>query len=943
METYLFKFSACLAIFWLVYVLFLERQDMHRFKRFYLLGAFVTALIIPILTITYYVKPVLDLGNFDPYGYATPPFIPIEIEGQDLIITESLNHLPIILWSIYGIGVAFFAIRFIVNLFKMYKRISNNEKVVERSFLYVLLKELSIPHSFFNYIFINKSKYEADDIPKEVLLHEETHAKQLHSLDIVIIELLQIAFWFHPLVYILKHHIKLNHEFLADQAVLKLGTDTKTYQNILLQFSSKTQEYQLSSAINYSSIKKRFTVMKTQTSKTRIWISSFLLLPIVALLFYGFAEREYVEKVTIPPTHLTNDDYARSIELKILNENSYLIDGIKATKKTFVNTFNQLHQDITSEVRNKVMNIHVTSSKEISNKETWFIYYSLQDYGFYRIVTPSQEINKAKGNTPFAIENHLSKHEKVTAKQVAEYNTWSKKLNNQDIGHRIIKKLDHDKFKAIYQKMTAVQKKNAEPFPQIPLPPAPSINTKRTPNYSQNKNQQVLKTIKIDIDKDYNILLNSKSVEFKNLAIEADKINPNISEENKRNFVMSSILLPDNNFVEFGKKIMIELRKVNIFQNTTVYVANQIKSGTKPKHFDLYAGLTVEEAKVKRINILKNYQDNNVDEQIERINNDSKNKWKIKTNVEYIKDSPAETQQKATKKQIAEYNAWAKKLNSQALGDIIIKKKDLAKYKKIYSLMTVEQKKNAQPFPQLPPPPPPPPAPAPEVKKGDNSNIPPPPPPTKVRTNKNDKRLTLAEIIKQTPKSVESGYELLENGESHYFTVHKGEKTYYNKDGYITNNKGKILPPPPPPPKNPSFLEYIIDMEKEGASFHFNGEEITAEQAKKVAKSNKGKNTDMLTQKDENGKYIVKLSNNFDNVPPPPPAPETTLDFVIRMAKSNAKFFNEGKPISSDKAIDLIKKNPKLNINAQKTDSKKPLVYITKKPILIGEKGKSKN
>ena len=36
--------------------------------------------------------------------------------------------------------------------------------------------------------------------------------------------------------------------------------------------------------------------MKTQTSKTRIWLSSLIMLPIVAILFYSFAEKEYVEK-----------------------------------------------------------------------------------------------------------------------------------------------------------------------------------------------------------------------------------------------------------------------------------------------------------------------------------------------------------------------------------------------------------------------------------------------------------------------------------------------------------------------------------------------------------------------------------------------------------------------------------------------------------------------
>ena len=51
-----------------------------------------------------------------------------------------------------------------------------------------------------------------------------------------LIELLQIVFWFHPLIYVLKHHVKLNHEFLADDAVLQEGSDTKTYQNIFFWY-----------------------------------------------------------------------------------------------------------------------------------------------------------------------------------------------------------------------------------------------------------------------------------------------------------------------------------------------------------------------------------------------------------------------------------------------------------------------------------------------------------------------------------------------------------------------------------------------------------------------------------------------------------------------------------------------------------------------------------
>src|SRR5690606_25657910 len=103
------------------------------------------------------------------------------------------------------------------------------------------------------------------------------------------------VFWFHPLIYFIKKDIKLNHEFLADQAVIKQGFSAKTYQNLLLEYASQPAN-SLISSINYSSIKKRLTIMKTHTSKTAIWLRSLILLPLVALLVYGFSERKEVVK-----------------------------------------------------------------------------------------------------------------------------------------------------------------------------------------------------------------------------------------------------------------------------------------------------------------------------------------------------------------------------------------------------------------------------------------------------------------------------------------------------------------------------------------------------------------------------------------------------------------------------------------------------------------------
>ncbi|WP_347373952.1 M56 family metallopeptidase [Aequorivita sp. Q41] len=293
MEIYLLKATACLGLFFAFYKLVLENISIHNFKRFYLLGSLAAAFIIPIITFTTYVE--------------VSPSIPVYTENIPIqFITETeatTNYWQLVLWSVYGLGVLFFSVKFFRNLFRLIHKIRKNSKYRNSSFIHVLLNETVIPHTFFNYILLNKQQFESHKIPAEVLLHEETHARQKHSLDIVIVELLQIVFWFNPLIYFIKKSIKLNHEFLADGAVLKAGAETSAYQKLLLAFSSPDSYRDaytpsLAHSINYSSIKKRFTVMKTHTSKRAIWLRSLLLLPLVSFLIYGFSTNEIIEKET---------------------------------------------------------------------------------------------------------------------------------------------------------------------------------------------------------------------------------------------------------------------------------------------------------------------------------------------------------------------------------------------------------------------------------------------------------------------------------------------------------------------------------------------------------------------------------------------------------------------------------------------------------------------
>ncbi|GLB48641.1 hypothetical protein Y10_10090 [Neptunitalea sp. Y10] len=243
-------------------------------------------------------------------------YYPLEniTSNQGIQNSSETDYTALILWSLYLIGVTVFAIRFISNISSLIKTVIKNQKVKSGEFTLVLLLKHITPHTFLNYIFLNKEQFNTQEISKEVLLHEETHARQKHSLDILLLEMLQIVFWFHPLIYFLKYEIKMNHEFLADQEVINQGADPKKYLELLINHSSKTHSNQLANAINFSSIKKRILIMKTKTPRRVTWLKTVALVPLVCLLVYSFSEKKEIlkESDSKTPQHLVVIDSGKT-------------------------------------------------------------------------------------------------------------------------------------------------------------------------------------------------------------------------------------------------------------------------------------------------------------------------------------------------------------------------------------------------------------------------------------------------------------------------------------------------------------------------------------------------------------------------------------------------------------------------------------------------------
>jgi len=472
MELLLLKSSVCLLVLLLFYKIALEPLSVHKFKRVYLLVAVAIAAIIPFITFVKYVQPNFDNSSLI---FDTSPTIPLDTNFK---IVEETNYLSIILWSIYALGVGLFFTRFCVNLFKIVSKIKKHTKVKSSHFVNVLMEQIEIPHTFFNFIFLNKTKFENNQIPPEVLLHEQTHAKQKHSLDIIIIELLQVVFWFNPLLYWLKKEVKLNHEFLADQDVINQGIDTKTYQTILLQFSSNQQELALANAINYSSIKKRFTLMKTQTPKRTKWIRSVLLLPLLALLLYSFSSTKEVEK-ELTPAMLFQDE--KEVNTRQNNLTKQIEDDLDKIGQLKINYLNQNTRLIVNGIAcdGCTLNLSKKGIAELILSTT-----NQEDITNFKLKIPGIKTLFNEGNMPNnEARQYILKTKKGDIIQLFDIKTKSNKFKPVVI--KVVDKNDEN-----YSESPKVKKGDASSIP--PPPPPPPVNPNATPE-EREKQERVIK------------------------------------------------------------------------------------------------------------------------------------------------------------------------------------------------------------------------------------------------------------------------------------------------------------------------------------------------------------------------------------------------------------------------------------------------------------------
>ena len=281
MLAYFLKINVAIALFYAFYRLFFYKDTFFTWRRAALLCFFAVSAVYPLLNIQTWIteqQPMVAMADL--YADIVLPEFTITPEQ---VTSDWKTLLPQTVGFAYWGMVIVLAIRFLIQLAGIIRLAFRCRKAKIENTNVHLLRQASGPFSFFHWIFIHPTSHTEDEL-SEILTHEQTHANQWHSIDVLVSEIVCIFCWFNPFAWLMKREIRTNLEYLADNRVLETGHDSKAYQYHLLGLSHHKAAATIYNSFNVLPLKKRIKMMNKKRTREIGRTKYLMFLPLAALL-----------------------------------------------------------------------------------------------------------------------------------------------------------------------------------------------------------------------------------------------------------------------------------------------------------------------------------------------------------------------------------------------------------------------------------------------------------------------------------------------------------------------------------------------------------------------------------------------------------------------------------------------------------------------------------
>lgn len=323
---YFLKINVAIILFYAFYRLFFYKDTFFQWRRATLLAFFIIAFLYPLLNIQEWVKeqePMVAIANL--YANVVLPEITIPAEARSNtnwfeLTLQSLNY-------IYWAGVFLLSIRFLVQLISICLLSRRSRKVMMQGIRIRILSKPSGPFSFFKWIFLYPGELSEKET-EEILTHELTHVRQLHSFDVIFSEIASIFCWMNPFVWLLKREVRHNLEYMADDKVLEKGHDSKSYQYHLLGLAHHKVATNIYNNFNVLPLKNRIIMMNRKRTN-QIGRTKYIMFLPLAMLLMLFSNIEAVARIaTQISDEVFNTDKKIEVKGQVVDNSGKPIQGV---------------------------------------------------------------------------------------------------------------------------------------------------------------------------------------------------------------------------------------------------------------------------------------------------------------------------------------------------------------------------------------------------------------------------------------------------------------------------------------------------------------------------------------------------------------------------------------------------------------------------------------
>ena len=355
---YAIKSAILLTLLFLPGIFLMFKEKMFRFNRMTLLAILVLSLVLPLCNFSR-----LSMDNMPAIQTIEQGLIqagiPVEVTNLSPAIAQGEEgnspfpwfYIVSILYAIGVMTILCIRLREVLSMGRIIRRGSIWTKEDEDDGIRIYCHAENVaPFSWLRNIVISEADYKENG--REIILHEKAHILYRHSLDILLLTIVEAVQWWNPFVYLLGIYLRDIHEYEADDYVLRQGISCHSYSELVIRKAVGANSYTFANNFNHSLTKKRISMMLKTNSKRSRRSRVLYVLPMIALALSAFATPEFqtatglIERTVKPsastftlegkvPNALNVDNYLIYIWNYDMNEMPQLVDSVKVMKGKF--------------------------------------------------------------------------------------------------------------------------------------------------------------------------------------------------------------------------------------------------------------------------------------------------------------------------------------------------------------------------------------------------------------------------------------------------------------------------------------------------------------------------------------------------------------------------------------------------------------------------------